>query len=149
MGVVYKAEDLRLHRFVALKLLADRIAHDPASVARFRREAQAASSLNHPGICTIYDVGEADGSAFIAMEYLEGATLDRISATPRLVKKHKRRCGNVVEDLGDIAHMRGERRQALFERLGVSDVGKDPAKKWHPTFFLRGNQHATLCHKTE
>src|SRR6187200_2244542 len=80
MGVVYKAEDLRLHRFVALKLLADRIAHDPASVARFRREAQAASSLNHPGICTIYDVGEADGSAFIAMEYLEGATLDRVMA---------------------------------------------------------------------
>jgi len=80
MGVVYKAEDLRLHRFVALKLLADRIAHDPASVTRFRREAQAASSLNHPGICTIYDVGEADGNAFIAMEYLEGSTLDRVMA---------------------------------------------------------------------
>ena len=80
MGVVYKAEDLRLGRFVALKLLADRIAHDPASGTRFRREAQAASSLNHPGICTIYDVGETDGNAFIAMEYLEGSTLDRMMA---------------------------------------------------------------------
>ena len=69
MGVVYKAEDFRLHRFVALKLLADRIAHDPASVTRFRREAQAAPSLNHPGICTIYDVGDEDGNAFIAISW--------------------------------------------------------------------------------